>query len=93
MNQWDTILTLKEDHEVIGVKGEEFFISDFPYNIETEELDYVIAQPTFAGVGVGKGIESWVLDSKQIVKLFNVSEKTFEDVAKKLEEKFWEERD
>jgi len=88
MELWNTILTLKENHKVLGLKGEEFFIYDFPYNIQTEDFDYVIAQPVFAGVGVGKGIGSWVLNDNQINKLFNISEKTFKDVAKELEDKF-----
>lgn len=90
MERWETILTLKENHEVLGCKGWEFFICDFPKNIQTDMIDYVIAQPVFIGDGVGKGVCSWVLDNKQMSELFEISEKTFQEVAEELEDSFWE---
>lgn len=90
MELWNTVLTLKENHERLGLKGAEFFIHDFPYNLQTDTLDYVIAQPAFTGTGVSKGLGSWLLSDEQVKELFDVSEKTLHDIGLEMEADYWE---
>lgn len=89
MQRWHTLLELKENHKNLGLKGWIFFIVDFPMNITSGELDYVIAQPTFTGVGVGTGISSYVLKEDEINKFFNILDKTFNEHAKELEANYF----
>jgi hypothetical protein len=90
MEKWNTILELKEDHKTLGFKGWVFFIVDFPMNIESGELLYMIAQPTFTGLGVTGGISSYVLNEAQINELFSVTDKTFKQYAKELEKNYFQ---
>lgn len=85
---WHTLLELKEDHKQLGFKGWIFFITSFPYDLETDELRYVIANPTFTGLGVTSGITSYVLTKSELDKLFNILEQTFDDHARELEEDY-----
>jgi hypothetical protein len=85
LKRWHTLLELKENHKSLGLKGWVFFIVDFPINLETNVLEYVIAQPTFTGVGVTTGILSYTLKREKISEMFTVSKKTFEEYAKELE--------
>ncbi|MFQ3543541.1 hypothetical protein Q7A53_05600 [Halobacillus rhizosphaerae] len=88
MQMWHTILELKEDHDTLGSKGEQFFITDFPSNIETNDLDYVIQRPTWHGIGLGTGVFSYVLTNWKINQLFNVSDKTFKDLDREAKAKY-----
>lgn len=90
MQAWHTLLELKEDHKELGLKGWVYFISDFPKNIETGELDYVLHQPTFTGLGVGTGAVSFVVKDHQINEFFNVLDKTFEDYAEELKRNYFD---
>lgn len=85
LQRWHTLLELKENHKSLGLKGWVFFIVDFPINLETNVLEYVIAQPTFTGLGVTTGILSYTLKREKINEIFTVSKKTFEEYAKELE--------
>jgi hypothetical protein len=85
LQRWHTLLELKENHKSLGLKGWVFFIVDFPINLETSELEYVIAQPTFTGLGVTTGISTYVLKKEKIRGMFNVLEKNFQEYAKELE--------
>lgn len=85
LQRWHTLLELKENNKSLGLKGWVFFIVDFPINLETNELEYVIAQPTFTGLGVTTGISTYVLKKEKISEMFNVLEKNFEEYAKELE--------
>lgn len=92
MEKWHTLLELKEDHNRLGLKGMIFFIVDFPINIETEELEYVVTQPTFTGIGVSTGILSYVLKEEKIKELFVVVDKGFEQYAKDMEENYFNDK-
>lgn len=89
LQRWNTLLTLKENHKSLGLKGWIFFIVDFPKNIKTNNLEYVIAQPTFTGMGVGVGIFTFILTKEEIEQYFKVSTKTFQEYAKELEEDYF----
>lgn len=92
MKKWHTLLELKQDHSKLGLKGTIFFIVDFPFNIETDELNYVLAQPTFTGIGVSTGILSFVLKKERILENFNTLEKTFHQYAEEMELNFFKEK-
>lgn len=89
MQKWHTLLELKETHKKLGLKGTIFFIVDFPMDIETDELKYMIANPTFTGLGVGTGLFSFVLSEEKINELFIVIDKTFNEHANELEEYYF----
>lgn len=92
LRKWGTLLELKKDHPKIGLKGWIFFIVDFPMNIDTGKLEYVLAQPTFTGLGVSTGISSYVLKKEQVEQLFTVLEQTFNEYAKEMEDEYFENR-
>jgi hypothetical protein len=85
LQRWNTLLELKENHKSLGLKGWVFFIVDFPINLETNEMEYVIAQPTFTGLGVTTGISTYVLKREKISELFEVMDKNFQEYAQELE--------
>ncbi|MCA1064686.1 hypothetical protein QTG56_24050 (plasmid) [Rossellomorea sp. AcN35-11] len=89
MKRWSTLLELKEDHKSLGVKGQIFFIVDFPRSLESGELLFMIAQPTFTGLGVSPGILSFVLKKEQVIDLFSIMDQTFQQYAKELEEDYF----
>lgn len=87
---WHTLLELKEDYHKLGFKGDIFFINDLPMNIETGEINFVLYQPTFTGIGVGTGAFCFVVTREQVKGLFNVLDKTFEEYAKELKNDYFE---
>ena len=91
MKRWDTILELKENHHVIGLKGMYFFIVDFVRDLKTPDLKYVISTPTFSGMGVGPGIASFVLDKEELECFFVPIEKTFDEYQRELKEAYLKE--
>ncbi|MGN5650863.1 hypothetical protein [Bacillus sp. Brlt_9] len=92
VSRWHTLMELKEDHKVLGFKGWIFFISDFTRGLKTEELQFVINTPTFTGIGVGTGIDSYVLDEEELMQHFNPIKKTFKEYAKELEDNYFKQK-
>ncbi len=89
MQAWHTLLELKDNHNRLGFKGWTFFIVDFPIDVETGEMFYMIGNPTFTGLGVTTGTSSYILNKKQVNELFNVMGKTFKEYAKELEDEYF----
>ncbi|UGO50642.1 hypothetical protein PQE68_gp051 [Bacillus phage vB_BanS_Sophrita] len=89
MQRWHTLLELKEDHEQLGFKEWTYFIVDFPTSLRTGEMEYMIAQPTFAGLGVGVGVFTYVLTISEIHELFNEKKQTFDELSKEMEENYF----
>lgn len=91
MIKYETLLSLKEDHNDLGLKGTIYFISDLPRNIATKKTNLIISTPTFKGLGVGSGICTFVLTKEQVDELFEVLDKTFDEYAEELQRGFYEE--
>ena len=68
-----------------------FFIVDFPIDFKDGELKYLIAYPTFTGMGLGAGISTYIFSEEDIKKLFTVSDQTFKELAKELEKEYFKE--
>lgn len=79
MQSWHTLLALNEHHPKLGLEGTIYFIVDLPFNIETDKLDFMIAQPTSTGLGVTGGISSYILTKEKIETLFTVHDKNFHE--------------
>jgi hypothetical protein len=85
---WYTLFELKEDHPKLGLKGWIFFIVDFAWDL-TDDLKYIISNPTFTGLGVSKGISSYIVSQNELEELFNPIDKTFKEYAKELEDDYF----
>ncbi|MED2737189.1 hypothetical protein [Bacillus toyonensis] len=92
ISRWDTLMELKEDHKVLGFKGWIYFVSDFARDLKTDKLKCVIHTPTFTGIGVGTGIDCYVLDDEELMQLFKPIEKTFKEYEKELEDNYFKQK-
>lgn len=88
--KWHTLLELKENHPKLGLKGWIFFIVDFGWDLNTNELKCVVSYPTFTGIGVSAGLTSYIINQKELEELFNPIDKTLEEYAEELENDFYD---
>jgi hypothetical protein len=86
---WNTLFELKEDHPNLGFKGEKFFAFDFPQELSTGKIKTCIANPTFTGLGLGKGIFSFLVTDEELEKYFTPIDKTFKQLEKEYEKEYF----